>query len=270
MHTIISAYKFIYLKELILLQKELQNKCTTQQIVGTIILSKEGINIAISGSKINISNFVKYLHNKPLFADIKIKYSKSSNRPYRRLCVKIKSEIITTKAEHILPYKKHVPYIETGQLQEWLKSNKDFYLLDTRNDYEYKIGTFANAIKLPINCFSEFSNAIKNHLQYLDRNKPIVIFCTGGVRTEKAGYLLFEQGFKNVYQLRNGIIGYFAEQDGYDWCGECFVFDNRVAINTKLQETQNLFCPNCLDKVAKKYHNLAAYQRVKVCGCIQK
>jgi predicted sulfurtransferase len=226
----ISAYKFIELQNLTLLQQQLKSHCLNAGVKGTILLSNEGININLAGAEISINDFIKTLHAHSLFSDITFKISLSEKSPFKRLYVKIKPEIITTGIPDLKAMLDEEYRLSPQQLKQWLDKQKDFILLDTRNNYETQVGTFTKALTLDIEEFSEFSTKIKD-LPSETKNKPVVMFCTGGVRCEKALPQMKAAGFSQVYQLDGGILNYFAECADAHYQGECFVFDNRGSVN---------------------------------------
>jgi UPF0176 protein len=164
------------------------------------------------------------------FSTIRFHESSSTTIPFRKLKVKIKKEIITfcDKTKH--QQKERAPSIAPTVLKQWLDDKKDITLLDTRNHYEIEFGTFANAINPNIAHFSE----LREKLSTLDPQKPVIMFCTGGIRCEKSTHYAQSLGFKEVYQLDGGILGYFKEVGQEHWVGSCFVFDERIAVNAKL------------------------------------
>jgi len=157
------------------------------------------------------------------------------------LKIKLRKEIISFRQERINPVEKTAPSISPEIFKKWLDENRDITVLDTRNDYEIRFGTFANSVNLQLNNFCEFSEAA---LQ-LKHDKPIVMFCTGGIRCEKAALYLQAQGHADVYQLEGGILNYFAKVGGAHYQGECYVFDERISVNTNLQPTQTAQCRVC-------------------------
>jgi UPF0176 protein len=232
----ISSYKFIDIPEALLIQIQSELKFTGKKnnIKGTILLSTEGINLSLAGVKENIEAFQSHLASYHFFSDLTYKYSYSNFIPFEKLVIKIKKEIITFKIDSINPVKKTAPYITPQCLKEWYLENKDMILLDTRNDFEVEMGTFQDAIDLNLKHFRDFPEAIKN-LPETYKNKPVITFCTGGIRCEKAALLLLQNGFKEVYQLQGGILNYFEQYQNEFYNGHCFVFDDRVAVTSNLE-----------------------------------
>jgi predicted sulfurtransferase len=237
----IAGYKFTHLGNLPGLQQSLFAACEHRQLKGTLLLSQEGINVSLAGLSSNIHDFQDYLKKEPAFADMTFRESHSAIPPYKRLKVKIKNEIITLKQPDIHPDIFCAPRISPETLKKWLDEKRDFTLLDTRNTYEYRFGSFIGATHLATDDFSEFPHVIAP----LSREKPIVMFCTGGIRCEKAGLYLLKENFQEVYQLDGGILNYFAKIGGTHYQGECFVFDDRIALNPDLTPSGNRQCQAC-------------------------
>jgi len=239
--TNIAGYKFIPLSELTDIQALLTNKCKALDLKGTILLSQEGINVSLAGSPNNIDFFKNFLGTDNRFEDIVFHETKSDSLPFKHLKVKIKKEIITMREPAIKPEIKQAPSITPQELKKWLDEGRDITLLDTRNDYEVRFGTFKNAINPKIDNFGSFTKAAET----LDPNKPVVMFCTGGIRCEKAALHLLQAGFPNVFQLHRGILNYFKEVGGAHYEGECFVFDERIAVDANLTVTGTQQCKTC-------------------------
>lgn len=237
----IAGYQFHPLDNLEQLRSQFLDICTTLQIKGTILLSQEGINISLAGPIDQIRRFQAYLSNTALFAHIKFHETFSTSTPFHHLKVKIKNEIITFGQENMDVAMNKAPNISPQEFKQWLDESRDITILDTRNDYEVRFGTFKNAVNLNIKDFGEFPNT----LDQIDRTKPVVMFCTGGIRCEKAAIYLLNHGYENVYQLEGGILGYFAQVGGDHYDGECFIFDERIAVNAKLEATGTKQCLVC-------------------------
>lgn len=231
----IAGYKFITLTELAALQTQWLEYCKTHLLKGTILLSTEGINISLSGDTASITAFKTHLKKDARFADITFRESVSDTLSFKRLKVKIKNEIITLKRPEIRPEQNRAPSISPEEFKQWLDENRDITVLDTRNEYEIQMGSFVKAVNLHIDDFSEFPHAAET----IQRDKPIVMFCTGGIRCEKAGLHLLNAGFKHVYQLEGGILNYFSQVGGAHYQGDCFVFDERIAVHPDLTPKQS-------------------------------
>lgn len=238
MYSNIASYKFIHLEESKLdnLCKSLKQKGLSNALKGTILLGTEGINLFLAGEEANIKHFQDELAAFSVFSDLTYKYSYSDFIPFTKLIVKVRKEIVTFKQEDIHPEQVTAPYIDPLDLKQWLTEKKDFILLDTRNTFEYEIGTFEEAIHLNIDHFREFSTALEQ--KKLKKDKPIVTFCTGGIRCEKAAAYLLKEGYEQVYQLQGGILNYFEQCGGDFYQGDCFVFDDRIKLNSKLEPVQ--------------------------------
>lgn len=240
----ISGYKFVPLSDLDELQNHLRVVCSNQSLKGTILLSEEGINCFVAGNRSGIDNFLTELRSIAAFSDFDGKESFNDYQPFSRMLVKIKKEIITFDMPDVQPAARTASKIPASELKTWLDEDRDFILLDTRNDYEIELGTFANATTVGIDNFREFPDAIKK-LPEEYKSKPIVMFCTGGIRCEKAAPFMEDAGFDNVFQLDGGVLRYFENCGGDHWGGECFVFDKRVALDPDLSETATTLCYVC-------------------------
>lgn len=241
----LAFYKFVQLpvEGLATLRSEMREFCIQQDLRGTVLLSTEGLNCCIAGTPSAIEAYRAYLNARPEFSNLPFKESLSDHQPFTRMLVKIKKEIIAFGVA-VDPGSSRAPAVSPRELKKWLDEKKDVVLVDTRNMYETKIGTFKGALDMELETFRQFPEKAKS-LPVAWKDKTVVTFCTGGIRCEKAAPLLKQYGFKDVYQLDGGILKYFEEcgSDHYD--GECFVFDYRVALDPKLQETPTAYCCNC-------------------------
>ncbi|MDF1797398.1 MAG: rhodanese-like domain-containing protein [Coxiellaceae bacterium] len=242
----ISAYKFVTLSPeyTIDLRFKFKQKADELFLKGTILLSNEGVNMFLSGTPDNMDTMKAFVTSFAEFEDLWFRDSYSDHQPFNRMLVRLKKEIISMGCDEIQPEKQTAPHLEPEQFKQWYDDGKDMLVLDTRNDYEIRLGTFEDAVDLDIDHFRKFPEAIKN-LPEAFKKKPIVTFCTGGVRCEKAADLMQRAGFEEVYQLNGGIINYFEKCGGDHYDGDCFVFDKRVALNAKLEETDNVQCYSC-------------------------
>jgi len=238
----LSGYKFTKLSNLETIQHELLTTCQHLGLKGTILLSHEGINAFVCGLPQVVAPFTEGV--KAIVGDIEFKESPSNDVPFHKMLVKIKPEIITFGVGSVDPIHKPAPAISAQTFKAWLDAGCDVVILDTRNDYEVRVGTFKNAIHLDIQHFRQFSKAIEQ-LPEEYKNKPIVSFCTGGIRCEKAAPFLLEQGFKEVYQLEGGILKYLEKNGHAHYDGECFVFDNRIAVDANLHQSPTISCEIC-------------------------
>jgi UPF0176 protein len=237
----IAGYQFISLDSLSEMRMLFLEKCVALTVKGTILLSPEGINISLAGTEEAIAGFKAFLLADSRFAEMRFRESYSVEQPFKRMKVKLKKEIITMRRSDIHPDQRRAPAISPEDFKQWLDENRDITLLDTRNDYEMQFGTFKNALNLHLKDFSEFPEKSKE----LAKNKPVVMFCTGGIRCEKAAIHLMNEGFENVFQLEGGILNYFTHVGGDHYEGDCFVFDGRVALNSQLAATDAQQCCVC-------------------------
>jgi UPF0176 protein len=251
--TIISFYKFTSIKYTKELQQVIKEQTSAKQIKGTIILASEGINGMISGSTLNIKQIQEFLCSQKELGEITFKESYYDDISFRRMLVKVKKEIITMRKD-VEPLTKTGKNLKPKDFKTWLDQNKDIHIIDTRNDYEVKMGTFKNAHDPKIKSFTEFTSYIDNNKDKF-KGKPIVTFCTGGVRCEKATAYMMDKGLNDVYQLQGGIIKYFEEtnpkEDDY-WQGDCIVFDKRKAITPQLTPSEKMICYICLEEMQEK------------------
>lgn len=242
----ITAYQFVKMDMAFLqvIREQLHTFASQLDLKGTILLSTEGINLSLAGEVDHIKKFQAFLKTQSSFEQLIYKTTEPKTPPFAKLIVKIKPEIITMGSLSVDPTTETAPYISPEQFKQWYDQQQDMVVLDVRNKAEVALGTFSGAIDLQLNHFSEFPKALA-HLPESLKEKPIVTFCTGGIRCEKAALLLQKSGFQNVYQLDGGILNYFAVCGGDYFEGECFVFDNRCAVNTELQETDTEWCSVC-------------------------
>jgi UPF0176 protein len=263
----IAGYQFALLSELKDLRMHLLDWCKKNHLKGTILLSAEGINLFLAGSKNSIELFLAEVRKLAGLESFQVKYSESDYQPFTRMLVKIKKEIISFGIDEVNPAKYTSPRMTATTLKQWLDEGKPVTLLDTRNDYEVKLGTFRNAVPIGINHFRDFPDAVKNLPEEL-KNQSIVTFCTGGIRCEKAAPYLELQGFENIFQLEGGILKYFEEAGGDHYDGECFVFDHRVGLDPSLRETPSAVCFQCqapLDKRDQVDHRYIENQSCPYC-----
>ena len=262
MYSVAALYKFSSIQDPEKLHNEIRINLKNLSIYGTILVGKEGINGTISGEEEKLVKAITFIKSIEGFSEIDIKTSKSKVNPFVRLKIKHKKEIVTIGDKSIDPNEMVGDYIEP---ENWnnLISDKNTILIDTRNDYEYSIGTFKNAINPNTVKFREFPEWVKNQ-KFTDndkKNKNVAMFCTGGIRCEKASSMMLKDGFKNVSHLKGGILNYFESisQENSLWEGECFVFDDRVSVKHDLSEGTYDMCHGCRmpitdqDKTSEKY-----------------
>jgi UPF0176 protein len=262
MYSVAALYKFSSITEPEKLQNQIRDKLKGLSIYGTILVGEEGINGTISGKNLKIESALAYIKSIQGFSEIDIKLSKSELNPFVRLKIKLKKEIVTIGDKSINPNEIVGDYIDPKNWNN-LISHEDTILIDTRNDYEYSIGTFKNAINPNTVKFREFPEWVKNQnfTESDKKNKKVAMFCTGGIRCEKASSMMMKDGFKNVIHLKGGILNYFESIDQKDslWEGECFVFDDRVSVKHDLKVGTYDMCHGCrmpitdLDKESKEF-----------------
>lgn len=240
----IAAYQFVSLSDLENVRDGLLKKAELHGIAGTILLSEEGINLFIAGEAESIDDFMAELIDGLSISNLAVKRSVSRNQPFRRMVVQIRSEIITFGVKGVDPQHDPAPRISPLELKQWLDAGHPVRLLDTRNDFEVRFGSFQKAETIGIERFRDFAEAARK-LPDEWRKVPVVTFCTGGIRCEKAAPYLRNLGFQNVYQLDGGILAYFEECGGVHWDGDCFVFDERIAIGPDLLESGVRQCVVC-------------------------
>ena len=242
-----ALYKFVEIDDLLSLQSNLYEICEKNNIMGTILIANEGINGTISGKNNEINQAISLLKSDKRFANIEIKYSSTNKQPFHRMKVRLKKEIVTIGLPEINPNKKVGTYVKP---EDWndLISDPNVIVIDTRNKYETKIGSFQNALDPETSSFREFPDWVKKFKSSKENaNKKIAMFCTGGIRCEKASSLMKEEGFEDVYHLQGGILKYLETIDKENslWNGECFVFDQRVCLTDELEVGSYKMCFAC-------------------------
>lgn len=242
--TNISTYRFAELSGLKALRAELVAQCKAWDLKGTILLSPEGINLFVAGAAESIGLLLAKLRGIAGLESLEPKVSVSATQPFKRMLVRLKKEIIAFGVPEVSPAHHTSPKLAPRELKRWLDEGRPVTLLDTRNDYEVKLGTFKGALIPNIDTFRGFPAAVRRLPEDL-KDQPVVMFCTGGIRCEKAGPFMEMQGFKQIYQLDGGILKYFEECGGAHYDGECFVFDQRVGLDPALRETGAAVCFVC-------------------------
>ena len=235
----IAAYQFTLIDAPELLAAQLHDIAETHALRGTILIASEGLNLFLAGDDAGIESFLERLRADPRFADITTKRSRSKSQPFARLKVKVKPEIISFRQPGSTPLSGRARSLQPSELARWIAQGQDdqgnqLVLLDTRNQQEVAYGSFAGAMTLPIDKFTDLPSAVLKHRDALD-GATVVSFCTGGIRCEKAALWMEAEGIQNVYQLDGGILGYFEQVGGYGYDGRCFVFDGRVALDSELK-----------------------------------
>jgi len=260
---IAAFYKFVDWDNLKRKKSEIEKLCLKNNIVGTILLANEGINGTIAGSEKSVLAVIKGLKDDPLLSEIKPKFSKAEGEIFKRMKVRLKKEIVSMGMENIRPANLKGRTVKAG---DWnaLISNLKTLVIDTRNQYECAIGTFKGSLDPKTKSFREFPKWSKNNLKALMKKEgktKVAIFCTGGIRCEKASSYLLGEGIEEVYQLEGGILKYLENISSEEslWEGECFVFDERVSIQHGLVEGNYSMCHACRmpidddDMKSKKY-----------------
>ena len=230
----LSAYKFTPLENLPALRARLLREAVALRLKGTVLLSPEGINLFVAGEREQAQAFIAIARSVPGLADLTPKESESPAAPFGHLRVKIKREIISFGVEGIDPARRPTPKLAPTELKRWLDEGRAITLLDTRNIYEVDRGTFRGAVRTGIRRFRDFPAAVQKLGPAL-KHQTMVMFCTGGIRCEKAGPFLQREGFEHVFQLDGGILKYFEECGGAHFDGDCFVFDERDGVDARLR-----------------------------------
>lgn len=242
MFKVATLYKFVPLNNLVTLQQELHVIC--KGLTGTLLVASEGINGTIAGLPDVLDDAIAQIKALPSFSDLWYQYSQTSNKPFRRLKIRIKKEIITMHKPDLAFMQRRGHHVLVADWNSILE--RAAVVLDVRNDYEYRLGSFKGALNPKTTYFSQFPSFVDNHLtDYKDQ--PVAMFCTGGIRCEKASAYMLARGFKEVYQLTGGILQYLAhtEQALSKWEGECFVFDERISLGHGLKKGEALLCYGC-------------------------
>jgi UPF0176 protein len=234
----VSAYLFVPLPDAAALREPLLARAEALGLKGTILLAEEGINLFIAGAPEAVRELLAVLRADPRLAQLQAKESWSEDVPFRRMLVKRKREIIRMNHPAIQPASGRAPSLDAMTLKRWLDQGHDdagrpLLMLDTRNGFEVDQGTFEGAVDWRLARFSDFPQALRDHLQELE-GRTVVSFCTGGIRCEKAALVMREAGLPQVWQLEGGILKYFEETGGAHFRGTCFVFDERQSLDEQL------------------------------------
>ena len=242
-----TLYKFFKVDDLVALQNQLYAICNKNNVMGTILIANEGVNGTISAKPKEIEKTLISIQEDDRFSEIEIKYSSTNKQPFHKMRVRLKKEIVTIGLPEINPNKTVGTYVKP---EEWndIISDPDVILIDTRNKFEIKIGSFKNALDPRTTSFRDFPEWVKKFKQDKENtNKKIAMYCTGGIRCEKASSLMKEEGFNEVYHLQGGILKYLeqVEKEKSLWEGECFVFDDRVCLTENLEVGSYKMCFAC-------------------------
>jgi UPF0176 protein len=266
-----AMYKFVSLDDFEDIKPPLLAFMLEHEVRGTLLLAKEGINGTVSGTRQSIDALLEYIKQDQRLANISYKESFTEEQPFLRTRVKLKKEIVTMGVEGIDPNHIVGTYVKPKDWND-LISDPEVLVVDTRNDYEYQVGTFKKALNPDTETFREFPDYVKQNLDP-EKHKKIAMFCTGGIRCEKSTAYMKEQGFEEVYHLEGGILKYLEEvpEEETLWEGECFVFDERVTVNHALEKGKYDQCNACRMPVTKEEQQLDSFVHGVSClHCIDK
>ena len=266
----IAGYKFEPLNDVEVLVPEFQSVCDDLDLKGSVYLSSNGINFSLAGSEEAVQQYLYFMEQDRRFLDIPLKKTYSETQPFRRMKVRPKKEIISLGRDDINPRELTGEYVTPKELFAMYENNEDVIVLDTRNEYETRVGLFENAVDLQLDTFRDFPDAIEQ-LPEEYKDKQIVMYCTGGIRCEKASAVMLKAGFSDVKQLEGGVLDYFKETGGKYWNGYCFVFDERVALDTDLNETEYIYCYICREPLSAEEKASPDFKINEYCPyCIKK
>ena len=265
MYICAALYKFVELNDYEQIREPLYQMLIDNDVKGTLLLAREGINGTICGTREAIDNVLVYLRSDDRFADIDHKESPSDEQAFYRTKVKLKKEIVTMGVDWVDPKNTVGTYVEPEKWND-LISDPEVLVIDTRNEYEYAVGTFEGAVNPKTDTFREFPEYVKEHLDP-EKHKKVAMFCTGGIRCEKSTAYLKEQGFDEVYHLKGGILKYLelVPEDNSRWNGECFVFDQRVTVKHGLEQGEYDQCYACRMPITKEEMASEHYQKGVSC-----
>jgi len=280
-------YKFTKVGDPLALKDRLIRYLADTTILGTVLVAKEGVNGTISGSKLEVEHFIAFLSDALGVEHIPFKLATAASRPFHRMKVRLKREIVTLGVNGIDPNREVGQYVPPEQWNALIERD-DVLLVDTRNDYEYAVGSFKGALNPHTKSFREFPDYVDRNLDPAKTPK-VAMFCTGGIRCEKATGLMLQKGFKEVYHLEGGILEYFNRVDTKQslWDGECFVFDERVTVNQELEQgaykmchacrmplsseelssdkyEEGISCPKCYDQLTKEKRDRLAQRNLQM------
>ena len=240
-----SLYKFVTLEDYHELREPLLDACLRAKVRGTVLLAYEGINGTIAGTREGVDAVITYLLGDARLVDLEHKESYDHHAPFHRMKVKLKKEIVTMGVSGVDPNLRVGTYVRPRDWND-LVSDPEVFIIDTRNDYECDIGSFSGAVDPRTKSFREFPNFVRANLDP-SKHKKVAMFCTGGIRCEKASAFMLNEGFEEVYHLQGGILKYLEEvpQEDSMWEGECFVFDNRVSVDHQLEKGRYDQCFGC-------------------------
>ena len=245
--TNVAGYQFRTVADVETMHAQVQALCARTHLKGTVFISPEGINLSLAGSPTDIEYVLGQLDEVCGFDRLQVNTTCSDSIPFRRLLVKIREELVpmTLPATDTIRHAQaEARYITSDELRQWICTGRVMTLLDLRNRFEYELGTFMHAQNLGLRHFRELGSAAPK-LAKLPRTAPVVTFCTGGIRCEKGASYIASLGFKHVYKLKGGILDYLKKFQEEDWRGDCFVFDERISLNHRLEPTYARLCRVC-------------------------
>ena len=247
--TNIAGYQFKVIADVDAVHKQVQALCAQTHLKGTVFISPEGINLSLAGTGADIEYALERLDTVCGFKRLLMNTTYSDTIPFKRLQVKTREELVPSKplnaaaaANHRSPAQP--AYITSNKLKQWFDAGRELTLLDLRNSFEYELGTFDHAKHLELRHFRKLESAC-HRLAKLPKDKPVITFCTGGIRCEKGAPYIARQGFERVYKLKGGVLDYLKKFKGYNWHGDCFVFDERVSLDCTLKPTFARLCRSC-------------------------
>ena len=264
-YCVAALYKFTSLPDYVRLREPLQSMCDLLSVKGTLLLAEEGLNGTIAGPEAAIEDIIDFLRADPRLTDVDVKFSTAEDMPFYRMKVRLKREIVTMGVDGVDPNKTVGTYVDPS---DWnaLISDPDTILIDTRNDYEVGIGTFKGAVNPNTKTFREFPDWVEANRDSINKPK-VAMFCTGGIRCEKASSFMLENGFDDVYHLKGGILKYLETQAEAQslWEGDCFVFDQRVAVSHGLKESDYDQCFACRRPITEDEKQRPEYEKGVSC-----
>lgn len=250
---VVSLYRFLDIDDPALFRDHLKSLCDDEGLLGTLLVATEGFNGTLAGSEESIRKVIDWIRERfAIDEDLDARWTDADDAPFRKMRVKVKKEIVTLGRPDILPHKSTGQHVDANRWNE-LIADPEVLVIDTRNHYEIEVGTFPGALDPGNDSFREFPDFAKE-LAEQSTDRPLAMYCTGGIRCEKATALMLELGFKDVYHLQGGILNYLSEveHDENQWQGECFVFDTRVAVDRDLAEGGYVQCHACRRPLSAK------------------
>lgn len=263
---IATFYRFspIQREQLLEIKDRLITKAESLGVKGLVIMGTEGLNTTIAAPKDSLETYIQFVSSMKGFDNLSIKYSTAEVLPFRRFKVQIREEIVTLNRPDLLPNEKDPSHLTPEEWNNVIKKEQDYILIDTRNWYETEIGKFKNALTPPITEFTDFPKWLET--QNIPKEKKVLIYCTGGIRCEKAQVEMKEHGYNNVFQLKDGILNYIEKFPEDQFEGECFVFDHRVALDQNLKPSTVFdLCPHCGQPSKNEITCIKCDSNAKVC-----